>query len=201
MDQKQYDQYVILTKWGVKWLKFACNYVVHGGPANRFAKDIIKQFDDVSNDPLEYVEEHTTEYKKMVINVKSEQPISVQKVEKKKKVLVRGNRSKFSASIAKLAYNKFGQRPMSEANVLVTRKWIQKYLEEPAFKDLRTCDKNLAIDRALFLSFLPTKDFQMMKLATTTTEWEKRNRAESVFGRIFRLAGMGEVDPPSYLAF
>jgi hypothetical protein len=41
----------------------------------------------------------------------------------------------------------------------------------------------------------------MMKLATTTTEWEKRNRAESVFGRIFRLAGMGEVDPPSYLAF
>lgn len=200
MDSDTLNQYIVLTKWGCKWIKFVCDYVVTGGPANKFADVVLKTFDEVSDDPIEYVEDHTTEYKKMVINVTTKVPITVQKVVKRKLVLMKGRRSMFSASLAKLAYNKFGQRPMSEANVLVTRKWIQKYLEEPMYKDLRTCDKNLAIDRALFLSFVPTKDFQMMKVATTTSTWEARNRTESVFGRVFRLLGSQGVDLPDFLA-
>lgn len=200
MDDKTIDQYIVLTRWGCKWIKFACNYLVYGGPADVFAKSILNTFDNVAEDPIEYVEDHTTEWKKMVINVKNEEPISVNRVVKHKLVLKKGRRSMFSASLAKLAYNKFGQRPVSDANVLVTRKWLQKYLEEPMYKDLRTCDKNLAIDRALFLSFVPTKDFQMMKLATTTRNWENRNQANGVFGRIWRLAGSREVSLPDYLA-
>lgn len=187
MDKETFDQYVVLTKWGCKWIKFVYDRVVNGGPAQQFANDILKQFDEVSCDPLEYVEEHTTTYTKRIVDCTRLASPYEQNVVKTKKVLKKGRRSLFSASIAKLAYNKYGERKMSEANVLVTRRWIQKLLEEPQYSDLRTCDKNLAIDRALFLSFVPTKDFQMMRLAISTPAWEKRNAAENVFGRVFRL--------------
>lgn len=96
-------------------------------------------------------------------------------------------RSNFSAAVAKSAYNKFGERPMSAANILVTRKWLQKYLSDQ-FKDLRTCDKNLAIDRALFLSFVPTKDFLNMRIVMETKAMEDRMKGSTWFGRVFRLA-------------
>jgi cytoskeletal protein RodZ len=96
-------------------------------------------------------------------------------------------RSNFSAAVAKVAYNKFGERPMSPANVLVTRKWLQKYLED-SFKDLRTADKNVAIDRALFLSFVPTKDFLQMRIVMETAAIKERMTGSSWFGRVFQLA-------------
>nr|UHS72124.1 MAG: hypothetical protein [Tombusviridae sp.] len=96
-------------------------------------------------------------------------------------------RSNFSAAVAKVAYNKFGERPMSPANVLVTRKWIQKYLED-SFKDLRTADKNVAIDRALFLSFVPTKDFLQMRIVMETAAIKERMTGSSWFGKVFQLA-------------
>lgn len=102
--------------------------------------------------------------------------------------LMKGKRSCFAAAVAKKAYNKFGERVMSPANIMVTRKWIQKYLED-SFKDLRTCDKNLAIDRALFLSFVPTKDFLKMKILLDTSAAQQRMEGGNLFGRIFRLGG------------
>lgn len=192
MDSATIDQYVVLTKWGVKWLKFAWNYVVEGGPAERFAKVALAELDGCSEDPSDYVDGLVYENKKSVFHGRGGAPISVDVVERKKYVIRKGNRSRFSASLAKLAYNKFGNRPMSEANVLVTRKWIQKYLDEPAYKDLRTCDKNIAIDRALFLSFVPTTDFQKMLLATTTSRWVDRLNADNVFGRVFRFASAAD---------
>lgn len=195
MDLEAIDQYIVLTKWGCKWIKFVCDYVVSGGPANKFADQVLKTFDGVCDDPIEYVEDHTTTFEKKIVDTIRDVPASVQKVVKHKLVLKKGKRSMFSASIAKMAYNKFGQRPLSDANVLVTRKWIQKLLDEPMYKDLRVCDKNLAIDRALFLSFVPTKDFQMMKIATTTPAWEARNKTENVFGKVFRLLGGQDVNP------
>jgi len=101
--------------------------------------------------------------------------------------LIKKQRSNFAAAVSKQAYNKFGERPMSPANVLVTRKWIQKYLED-RFKDLRTCDKNLAIDRALFLSFVPTKDFLAMRLLLETKAAQDRISGKGIFGKIFRFA-------------
>jgi hypothetical protein len=71
---------------------------------------------------------------------------------------------------------------MSEANILVTRKWLVKYLEDDKFKDMRTVDKALAIDRAVFLSFVPSDEFRRMRLAVTTTQWEKRVEPARVFG-------------------
>jgi enoyl reductase-like protein len=118
--------------------------------------------------------------------VKDEEEV-VRKVLSRKVVqkLAKKQKSNFSAAVAKVAYNKFGERPMSPANILVTRKWLQKYLEDQ-FKDLRTCDKNIAIDRALFLSFVPTKDFLNMRVLMETKEMQKRT-SDSTWGKIFQL--------------
>lgn len=181
-----HEQYVVLTKWGIKWLRFACDYALKGGKAERFAKDVLKTFDGVEEEPSAYVDTHVTTIEQRVEDHTS-LTTSRREVKHVRKVLKKGLRSAFAASVAKVAYNKFGERKMTEANLLVTRKWIAKYLDEEKYKDLRTCDKNLAIDRALFLSFLPTRDFQAMKIATTTNAWKDRADAEGVFGKIFRL--------------
>jgi hypothetical protein len=186
-----HEPYVEITKWGFKWIRFAYNYVLEGGPADKFANDIIKTFDDVAEDPLDYVETHVYTNEHRVVD-KQKCVIKASEVKKQKKVLAKGKRSAFAASVAKIAYNKFGERKMSDANILVTRKWIAKYLEEPEFKDLRVCDKNLAIDRALFLSFIPTNDFRAMKLALGTSAWSNRVDANGVFGKIFRLVSPGK---------
>jgi len=194
-----YEPYIVLTKWGVKWIRFVCDYAVRGGPAETFAKEILKTFDDVSDEPLDYVETHITTVEKSVVDFRSCEK-KKKEVKKVKKVLSKGKRSSFAAAIAKIAYNKFGDRKMTEANVLVTRKWIQKLLDEPEYKDLRVCDKNLAIDRALFLSFVSTRDFQAMKLATATSAWSDRTNEANVFGKIFRLVGLHRGADPRDIA-
>nr|UHS72142.1 MAG: hypothetical protein [Tombusviridae sp.] len=181
------DQVLVISSWGQKWLKFAWNRLVYGDNANRFATKILGDLDAVDEDPMEYVEGVVYTKTKTINHFKDGELIQVHvgEVERKVKRLKKGNRSKFSAAVAKLAYNKFGERPMSEANVLVTRRWLQKLLEEPQYADLRTVDKNLAIDRALFLSFVPTNSFRAMKLATSTRAWESRVENGGVFGGVF----------------
>lgn len=184
------EQDVILTNWGFKWIKFAYNYIALGGPAEVLAKVLIKHLDSVNEDPDDYVDE-TCFTSLRTIKTEQEDGTVKCKMEKKEqhiKKLSKGKRSCFAASIAKMAYNKFGQREMSKPNVLVTRKWIQKYLEDAKYKDLRTSDKNLAIDRALFLSFIPTAEFNRMRLVMESTFAKNRVDGKSPFGRIFRLA-------------
>jgi len=188
---EEINQYIVITKWGIKWLKFACDYAINGGPAKKFANDILQTFDGVEEDPHAYVDTHITSVERRIVN-SGQMTLKATEVKKVKKVLKKGLRSAFAASVAKVAYNKFGERKMTEANILVTRKWLAKYLSEDEFKDLRICDKNLAIDRALFLSFIPTKDFQAMRLATATSVWKDRTSGDSVFGRIFRLVSKPE---------
>jgi hypothetical protein len=190
------EDVVYLSRWGQRWLKHAWNIVVAGGPAERLARSVLGKFDEVTCEPLDYTATHIYENTHTVLNYADPDATAIQSVVREKKVILKGQRSKFSAAVAKLAYNKFGERPMSEANLLVTRRWIQKLLEGNEYKDLRTVDKNIAIDRALFLSFVPTKDFQKMRMILTTAAWEERNKAENVFGGFWsRVFGVGPVDP------
>ncbi len=182
------DDELVIAKWGYKWIRYAFKYIIEGGPAHQLAERLLHEFEIVNDEPDDYVEI----YKKVVTKRTPREDENGQVTfsenihEKENRRLGKGMRSKFSMSVGKKAYNKFGQRPMSEANVIVTRKWIQKYLDED-FKDLRTCDKNLAIDRALFLSFVPTKDFNRYKLVMATAEMETRMTGLSPWGQIFRL--------------
>jgi hypothetical protein len=192
------DQAVVLTVWGAKWLKHAWNYVADGGTSGQVAKEVLINMDACNEDPLDYVETHVYNHEhKIIATTDGVQKEEVLVTERVKKVLRKGGRSKFSAAIAKQAYNKFGERPMSQANILVTRKWLQKLLAEPEYKDLRTCDKNIAIDRALFLSFVPTKDFLKMKMAVATRPWEKRVTGAGMWGfwdRVFAIGPISGLD-------
>jgi hypothetical protein len=189
------EQVIVLTKWGVKWLKFAWNIAVNGSHSDIVAAKLIHELDTVDKDPEAYVDAHVYTSRHTIFN-KVEGEKLVGEVVRKKKVLRKGQRSSFAAAVAQLAYNKFGERPMSEANIMVTRKWIQKLLEDKKYSDLRTCDKNLTIDRALFLSFVPTQSYRMMKLAVASSTWKDRCDDNTVFGKVFRLvAGGGDSSP------
>lgn len=78
-----------------------------------------------------------------------------------------------SMSLAKRAYYQFGFRPESEANSLITRKFMRDLLME--FKDLRATDANNIIDVALPLSFLPTVVHREMKEYTRTFVYQQRS--------------------------
>lgn len=179
---------LVIAKWGFKWIKYAFNFIVEGGPASKLADRLLKDFEQINGEPSAFVE--ITYFTEKKLTPVQDGPVAFHFDESHKQKtrhrLGKGMRSKFSLSLGKVAYNKFGQRAMNDANILVTRKWIQKYLDEN-FKDLRTCDKNLAIDRALFISFIPTTDFNRYKLVMATPSMETRMSGVSPWGRIFRL--------------
>jgi len=196
------DKTIVITHWGKTWLGKAWNLWRNGGPPGVFAKQILEKLDSVEEEPEEFVETHTKEEIKTVVR-----PIFDKKTKafirddivkevrvKIVKKLKKGERSNFAAAVAKQAYHKFGERPHTEANVLVTRRWLQKYFDDAKFTDLRTVDKNNAIDRALFLSFVPTREFQKSKIATATRQWRNRMDSGSSFAGFWTTVfGVGTV--------
>jgi hypothetical protein len=191
------QQTLVLTRWGAKWLEYAWGVVTKGSTKERFTKEVLCQLDAQVHDPIEFVDTHTYTSTHTIHDKNGE--VKKEEVVRTKKVIKRGKRSSFSSALAQLAYNKYGERPMSEANILVTRKWLQKQLEEPEYKDMRVCDKNIAVDRAVFLSFVPTNDFRKMKLAVQTKTWKDRCDSENVFGKVFRLVSGGLSGPAEAL--
>ena len=104
----------------------------------------------------DYTEEHI-ETRKKVSYVNGQ---AVERVVSRKKStrIVKGNRSKFAGSLAQRVKVKFGNLKYVEANRIMVHRWLSKVVEEE-FKDLRTCDKVLALERATFMSFVVSEDF------------------------------------------
>lgn len=175
----------VITKWGWEWMKRALFGDVN---VTKFTVEAVRSLDVEDGDAEQYIEKHTYTDEHRIV-VAGMEPI-VQTRARTKHVLVKGKRSNFAACVAHEAYNKFGARPMTEANVLVTRRWLQKLLAEPKYKDLRTVDKNIAIDRALFLSFVPTNEFRKMKIAVASRAWQKRVDPAGLLGGLFGKAFM-----------
>lgn len=175
----------VITKWGVEWLKRALFGDIS---VKKFTKQLIHDLDVEDKDPSEYLEVHS--YTREHVVRQDGKIVKIEKDVRTKSVITKGKRSRFASSIAHQAYNKFGARAMTEANVLVTRRWIQKLLAEPQYGDLRTVDKNIAIDRALFLSFIPTNDFRQMKLAVADRAWQDRVDPKAMLGGLFGKAFM-----------
>ena len=155
------------------------------------AKDLVCEVigaDDVpANEIVTKVQQHS------LVEIDETGPRVVFDNQKTTKRIKRGRRTKFSLALAKKAYVKFGAREVSQANILVVRKWIGKMLEEPEFKDLRTCDKAIALDRATFLSFIPTMAWNNSKFVfhgdNAITD---RIGGESLFSRIAHWANPGQ---------
>jgi hypothetical protein len=143
---------------------------------------LVGELDACNDEPDKFVEEHIVTLTKTV-----DGKVALQNTKRTKR-LVKGKRSKFAMSLAKLAYLKFGRRPMVEANLLVTRKWLVKALEDKKYADLRTADKCLAIDRALFLSFVPTMAYNNMRVVMEDDSVVNRlTGAATRFGKVFSL--------------
>nr|UHS72035.1 MAG: hypothetical protein [Tombusviridae sp.] len=197
---------VVVTHWGAMWLGKAWNVWRNGGSSGEYATNILAKLDAVQDEPEDFVETHTKEEIKTIVVRKKDAEtgeygddvvVRERRIKLVKK-LKKGQRSNFAAAVAKIAYNKFGERPYSQANVLVTRKWLQKYFDDASFTDLRTVDKNNAIDRALFLSFVPTREFQRSHIAMATKQWQKRMDENSSFAGFWTTVfGVGKVNPAS----
>jgi len=176
---------VVLMKWGVKWIKYVYNVAVSGTNGQQVAKILLDDMDKTEQSPEEFVEEHVDVKMKYTVNNGVRSQVGV--IEKRRRRLVKGGRSKFATALAKEAYVKFGPRVVSQANVLVTRKWLLKLVEE-RFVDLRTCDKALAIDRAVYLSFIPTMVHNNTKILIDESPIKTRVDGEGDVNRLFRLA-------------
>lgn len=74
-----------------------------------------------------------------------------------------------ASSLAWECYAQFGARERTEANVLVSRKFMRDLLDEK--KGLRAKDKARLIDRALLLSFLPTAELRDIIEQSTSWVW------------------------------
>lgn len=83
-------------------------------------------------------------------------------------------------SLANEAYYQFGHRVRSEANDMITRKFMRDLLRE--HKSIRARDASDIIDRALSLSYLPSSTLQEMSEIEGTTAYAVRSRLSSQRG-------------------
>jgi len=171
-----------LTLWGAKWLKFGFNMVVGNTPEAHFAQGLLLAFDNcnvapeallvlrstslmiqeetyVAVDAKEMPTEGQVDGRDLQLGANGDTLERLTRTAhhaiKKTVRIKKGHRTTFAMTVAKRAYVKFGARPLTEANTLVVRKWIVKLIADE-YKDLRVCDQALVIDRATFLSFIPT---------------------------------------------
>jgi len=82
------------------------------------------------------------------------------------------NFRRMACALAYEAYVQFGTRTRSEANMLITRKFMRDQLL--GFKDLRARDAASIIDTALFLSFLPSLEYREMSVLDVSSVMEER---------------------------
>jgi hypothetical protein len=191
------DDVIALTKWGAKWLRYAFDFAVGNGPEQVMARGLVHAFDKSTTDANEFIVDRVT----ALTVTESSRPRSeggweivpavpkvlVENVKRTTRVR-KGNRSHFAMALGKRAYVKFGARPVSEANVIVTRKWLLKVIEEE-FKDLRDCDKAIALDRSTFLSFIPTMSHNNYKfIFHGKNDVTRRIDGENLFSRIAHWA-------------
>lgn len=175
-----------ISVWGLRWLRYGLGVFIHGTPANQLAAKIIERLDShdvVVDECLERTTVSTTH----TSTVDGFEKVTVSETKTVK--IRRGMRSQFALTLAKEAYYKFGKRKLSEANILITRKWMRDYCDEHC-KDLRTTHRADAIDRALFLSFVPTAHIGYGESFTCTNRFQDRlENRDSLFGRVCRVVG------------
>jgi hypothetical protein len=189
------EQRIVLTRWAGKWLQYAFQIAVGNTPDRVVAKRLLAEFDQCEEEAGEFVDILVDTKTRTVMQEVSD-VVTIDHVKTNvttRRRIQKGRRSSFAMCIAKEAYLKFGARPVSEANVLVTRKWLGKLVDD-RFKDLRTCDKVLAVDRATFLSFVPTMSWNNMKFLVKDVPFNRGNslveriNGDSLFTRIGRWA-------------
>lgn len=182
------DQAIVLSRWGYKWIKFAFDRLVNGSDVHQYAGKLLRELEATTDSPSDFLVVEEVEFKKTSI-AEGETKTVIHNVKRTAKIK-KGGRSRFAMALAKEAYLKFGARPFTQANTLVTRKWLTKALEGGKYADMRTCDKIIAIDRAMFLSFVPTIVHNNMRVAMQDdTICGMISGKVHQFGKVFSVMG------------
>ncbi len=149
--------FVSITVFCQKWIQRAFRVKREDCLKADVIKDVITHAVEAAHeDPQDYVEENTTETVRQTFENGETKSEVVRKRTTKR--LVKGNRSKFAGSLAQRVKVKFGTMRYTEANRIMVHRWLSKLVEDE-FKDLRTCDKVLALERATFMAFVVSEDF------------------------------------------
>lgn len=182
------ENLIVLTRWGCKWIKYAYDRLVNGSDVHQYANKMLVELENTNVSPSSVLQHEETSFTKTV-EIDGEKKTLIENHTKSVRIQ-KGGRSKFAMALAKEAYLKFGARPLTQANTLVTRKWLVKYLEGAQYKDMRTCDKIIAIDRAMFLSFVPTIVHNNMRVAAQDSAIvNMMSGITTSFGKVFSVMG------------
>lgn len=90
-------------------------------------------------------------------------------------------------SLADKAYLQYGYRSDSEANRLITRKFMRDHIGQ--FEDIRDKDAAQAIDIALELSFLPSEAWKQMAAITRTPVYQAALHPTGLIGQLTSIFG------------
>nr|UHS72013.1 MAG: hypothetical protein [Tombusviridae sp.] len=151
------NPFVSITVFCQKWFQKAFGLGKKESTEIEVLKQVVTSaMEEAHEDPVDYVETHIDTSTRTTYN-NGEAVVEVTR-QRKTQRLVKGNRSKFAASLAQLVKVKFGSLKYTEANRLMVHRWLSKFVDE-TYADLRTVDKVLALERATFMSFIVSEDF------------------------------------------
>lgn len=104
-----------------------------------------------------------------------------------KRYTIRHRRPKnvIAYALAQEAYYNFGARPRTEANNLITRRWMRDRMD--SFGDVRFIDRASIIDKALVLSFLPTLESRETESLAQTYSFLDRSTTTPLYKLFLRL--------------
>jgi len=88
-------------------------------------------------------------------------------------------------ALAQEAYYNFGNRQRSEANNLVTRRWMRDRLD--SYPSIRFKDRAAIIDKALVLSFVPSLDSREAESLAQTDTFMDRSTTVPLYRLFMRL--------------
>lgn len=90
-------------------------------------------------------------------------------------------RGQLSAALGLVGYCQFGPRLRTEADVLVTRKFLRDHLDN--YPRVRGCDRAHVVDRAVELSYVRTTTAVKMDRLISSWSWAARVNRETLFTR------------------
>jgi len=165
LDILEESPFVSVTVFCMRWLQNAFNMRIKDDDRLGALKEVVVaavESETAGKELLDFTEVHTDV--SMLSTFEQGQETVIETKRRTKQRITKGNRSLFAARLANEAKLKFGTLKYTEANMLMVRRWLSKFLDVPEFKDLRITDKVLALDRAVFMAFVVSEDFQRFKV-------------------------------------
>jgi hypothetical protein len=156
------NPFVTVTMFCQKWFQRAFGVEIKDTRRIELLKEIVTEtMEKAVDEPADYTEIHVDE--SLLVTFKNGEEVRELVKRRERRRITKGCRSMFAASLATRVKVKFGTLHYNEANQIMVHRWLSGIVDEE-FKDLRNCDKALALERATFMSFVTSADFSRFKV-------------------------------------